>query len=66
MSEYYLNKGFIISDCDEVNLKRLPSQVKDRVGAEVTIDSEKFMPSYTTITSPSVYLKVKEWWYNMA
>ena len=33
MSEYYFNKGFIIFDCDEVNLKILPSEVKYRVGA---------------------------------
>ena len=39
MYEYYFNKGFIIFDCDEKKLKRLPSQVKDRVGAEVTINS---------------------------
>ena len=33
MSEYYFNKWFIIFDFDEENLKRLPSQLKDRVGA---------------------------------
>ena len=38
MSEYYFNKGFIIFDCDEENLKRLPSQVKNRIGTEVTIN----------------------------
>ena len=33
MFEYYFNKGFIIFDCDENNLKVLPSEVKDRFGA---------------------------------
>ena len=33
MLEYYFNKGFIIFDCDENNLRRLPSEVKYRVGA---------------------------------
>ena len=51
--EYYFNNGFIIFNCDENNLKRLPSQVKDRIGAEVTVDSEKFMISSTTFTSTS-------------
>ena len=55
--EYYFNKGFIIFDCDEKHLKRLPSQVKDRVSAEVTINSDKVMLCYTTITSPSNTLK---------
>ena len=38
MFEYYFNKGFIIFNRDENYLKILPSQVKDRVGAEVTIN----------------------------
>ena len=57
MSEYYFNKGFIIFDCDENNLKILPYQIKGRVGAEVTIHSEKFMLCYTTIPSASNTLK---------
>ena len=36
MFEYYLNKGFIILDCDKNNLEKLPSEIKDRIGAEVT------------------------------
>ena len=28
MFEYYLNKGFIIFDCDKNNLERLPSEIK--------------------------------------
>ena len=57
MSEYYFNKGFIIFDCDEENLKRLPSQVKDRVGAEVAVNSELVMLCYTNIPSTSNKLK---------
>ena len=57
MSEYYFNKEFIIFECDEVNLKRLPYQVKDRVGVEVTVNSDKVMPCYTTIPSTSNTLK---------
>ena len=53
MPAYYFNKGFIIFDCDEDNLKRLPSLVNDRVGAEVTINSDKVMLCYTTIPSTS-------------
>ena len=38
MVEYYFNKVFVILNCDENYLKRLPSQVKERVGAEVTFN----------------------------
>ena len=38
-------------------IKRLPSQVKDRFGAEVTINSEKVVLCYTTIPSTSNTLK---------
>ena len=55
--EYYFNKGFIIFDFDENNLKRLLSEVKDRVVAEVTKNSEKFMICSTTIPSTSNTLK---------
>ena len=51
MSEYHFNKGFIIFDFDEVNLKILPYQVKDIVGAEVTVNSDLFILCYTTIPS---------------
>ena len=57
MFEYYFNKGFIIFNCDGNNLKILLSQVKDRVGAEVTVNSDKFMLCYTTIPSISNTLK---------
>ena len=49
MSEYYFNKGFVTFDFDEVNLKIIPSQVKDRVGAEVSVDSDLVMLFYITI-----------------
>ena len=58
MFEYYFNKGFIIFNCDENNLKRITSQVKDRVGVEVTVNSEKFMIFSTTIPSTSNTLKI--------
>ena len=51
------HRVFIVFDFDEVNLKRLPSQVKYRVGAELTINSEKVVLCYTTIPSPSNTLK---------
>ena len=57
MFEYYFNKGFIILNCDESNLKRLPSEVKDRVGVEVTVNSDKVMICSTTIPSTSNKLK---------
>ena len=57
MSEYYFNKGFVIFDCDEVNLKILPYQVKYRVSAEVAVDSDLVVLCYTTIPSTSNILK---------
>ena len=57
MFEYYFNKGFIIFDCDENNLKIILSEVKDRVGAEVTVNSDKVMIYSTTIPSTSNTLK---------
>ena len=57
MFEYYFNKGLIIFNCDGNNLKRLPSQVKDRVGAEIKVNSDKIMICSTTIHSTSNTLK---------
>ena len=48
MSEYYFNKIFVIFEYNEENFK-LPYQVKDRVGAEVAVDSDLVMLCYTTI-----------------
>ena len=57
MSEYYLKKGFIQLKCDEDHKKKLPLLVKDRVGAEVKVNSDLVMLCYTTITSTSNTLK---------
>ena len=57
MFKYYFNKGFIIFNCEENGLKRLPSQVKERIGAEVKVNSDKVMLCYTTILSTSNTLK---------
>ena len=57
MFEYYFNKGFIIFYCDKKHLKRLPSEIKDRVGAEVTDNSDKIMICSATIPSTSNTLK---------
>ena len=57
MSEYYFNKGFVIFECDEEHLKKLPLEVKDRLGAEVAVDTYLVMLYFTTITSTSNTLK---------
>ena len=57
MSQYYFNKGFIQLTQDEDHLKTLPVKVKDRVGAEVKMNSDLVMLCYTTITSTSHTLK---------
>ena len=66
--EYYLSKGFIHLDCDKINLEKLPYEVKYRIVAEVTDDSDKFMIYSTTIPSASNTLKnlfvKKPWNYN--
>ena len=57
MSEYYFNKGLIKITCDEDHLKTLPVRVKDRVGAELKVNSDLVMLCYITITSTSSTLK---------
>ena len=57
MSQYYFNKRFIQLTCGEDHLKTLHVKVKDRVGAEVKVNSDLFMLCYTTITSTSNTLK---------
>ena len=57
MFEYYFNKVFIIFYCDKINLEILPSEIKDRIGAEVIDNSDKVMICYTTIPSPYNTLK---------
>ena len=57
MSEYYFNKGFVIFECDEDHLKNLPSEVKDRVGAELAVNTDLVMLCFATIPSTSNTLK---------
>ena len=57
MSEYYFNKGFIEVTCDDDHLNKLPLSVKQRVGAQVEVNSEKVMLCKTTIISTSNTLK---------
>ena len=57
MTEYYFNKIFVIFECDEENLKTIPSLVKYRFGAEVAVDLDLVMLCYTTIPSTSNTLK---------
>ena len=56
MFEYYLNKWFIIFDCDK-KIKKITSEIKDIIGAEVTDSSDKVMICSTTIPSTSNTLK---------
>ena len=49
MFESYLSKGFTILECNNNNLAKLPNEVKDRVYAEETENSDKFMTFTTTI-----------------
>ena len=51
MSDYYFNKGFIQLTRDEDHLKTLPVWIKDRVGAELKVNSDLVMLCYTIITS---------------
>ena len=57
MFENYFNKGLIIFDCDKNNLERLPSKIKNRIGAEVTDNSYKVVICSTTIPFTSNILK---------
>ena len=57
MSQYYFNKGLIQLTCDEDNLKSLPDKIKNRVGAEVKVNTDLVMLCHTTITSTTYTLK---------
>ena len=57
MFEHYFSKGFTYFDCTKINLEKLPSEVKDRIYAEKTYNSDKVMICSTTITSTSNTLK---------
>ena len=57
MSEYYFNKGFIELTCDEDHLNKLPLLLKQRIGAEVKVNSDLVILCKTTIISTSNTLK---------
>ena len=57
MFGYYFSKLFIHFDCDEIVFKKLPYKVKDRIGAEITDNSDKVMICSTTIPPTSNTLK---------
>ena len=57
MSQYYFNKGFIQLTCDEDHLKKNPEKVKERVGAELEVNTDLVMLCHTIITSTSYTLK---------
>ena len=57
MSQYYFNKGFIQLTFDEDHLKKNLVKVKDRVGAELEVNTDLVMLCHTTITSTSNTLK---------
>ena len=48
MSQYYFNKGFIQLTCDEDHLKKT-KKVKERVGAELEVNTDLVMLCHTTI-----------------
>ena len=57
MLEYYFSKGFSILECNTNNLEKLPDEVKQRVHAEETDNSEYVMTFINTIPSKSNTLK---------
>ena len=57
MFEYYFSKVFTYFDCNKINFEKLPSEVKDRIYAELTDNSDKVMICSTTIISTSKTLK---------
>ena len=57
MSQYYFNIGFTEFKCDEEHLKKIPDLVKERVGAELSENTDLVIQCSTTITSTSTTLK---------
>ena len=57
MSQYYFNKGFIQLPCDKDHSKKIPKNVKERVGADSEVNTNLVMLCHTTITSTSSTLK---------
>ena len=57
MLEFYFSKGFTPFECNAKNLAKLPNEVKYRIHAEETENSDKVMTCITKITSTSNTLK---------
>ena len=57
ISQYYFNKGLIQLKCDEDHFKEPPVKVKERVGAELKVNTDLVMLCHTTITSTSYIQK---------
>ena len=57
MLEYYFSKWFTVFECNTINLEKLPNEVKYKIHAEDTDNSEKVMTCTTRITSTSNTLK---------
>ena len=57
MFEYYFSKVFTYFGFSIINLEKLPTEIKVRIHAEDTYNSDKVMICYTKITSTSNTLK---------
>ena len=57
MFEYYFSKVCTCFDCSIIHVEKLPTEVKVRIHAEDTYNSDKFMICSTTIPSTSNTLK---------
>ena len=57
MLEYYFSKRFGILECNFNNLAKLPNEVKQRIHAEETDNSDYVMTCINTITSTSNTLR---------
>ena len=57
ISQYYFNNRFIQLPCDKDHLEKIPENVKERVGAEMEMNTNLVMICHTTITSTSYTLK---------
>ena len=57
MSQYYFNKGFTEIVCGKEHLKKIPDLIKERVGVELSENTDLVMQCSTTITSTSTTLK---------
>ena len=57
MLEYYFSKLFAILECNANHLEKLPNEVKQRIHAEETDNSDYVMTCISTIPSTSNTLK---------